>query len=94
MEQPTPLDSLTDKFSRRATDFVQEDDPAPFFLYMAYHHTHYPPFAGRTFYNTSSRGEFGDALAEMDDSIGQIMAALTLAGKEDNPLVFFTSDNG
>ena len=34
----------------------------PFFLYVAFQHTHKPQFAGKEFTNSSSRGPFGDAL--------------------------------
>jgi len=50
--------------------------------------------AGLRFRNTTSRGSFGDALAEMDDSIGQIISSLHANGIQNDTLVFFTSDNG
>jgi len=34
----------------------------PFFLYMAFQHTHRPQFAGKMFTDSSIRGPFGDAL--------------------------------
>jgi len=34
----------------------------PFFLYMAFQHTHAPQFAGKMFTNSSIRGTYGDAL--------------------------------
>ena len=42
----------------------------------------------------TNRGRFGDALAEMDDSIGQILTSVEDLGISKNTLVFFTSDNG
>ena len=67
---------------------------SPFFLYMAFQHTHRPQFAEKMFTNSSIRGRFGDALAELDWGVGQILEALKLAGVEENTFVFFTSDNG
>ena len=61
---------------------------------MAFQHTHHPQFAGQKFTNTSSRLKFGDALSEMDWGVGEIFAALSDAGVDNNTLVFFTSDNG
>ena len=49
---------------------------------------------GLSFRNTTARGSFGDALAEMDDSIGKIMSALARQSILDNTLIIFTSDNG
>jgi len=37
---------------------------------------------------------YGDALMELDHSIGKIMEALKITKTENNTLVFFTSDNG
>lgn len=34
----------------------------PFFLYYAFHHTHWPQFAGKRFYNSSIAGPLGDSL--------------------------------
>jgi arylsulfatase A len=49
---------------------------------------------GKMFRNTTLRGGFGDALAEMDDAVGRIMSALSISGQRNNTLVIFTSDNG
>ncbi|NXS83953.1 ARSA Arylsulfatase, partial [Erpornis zantholeuca] len=57
-------------------------------------HTHYPQFASREFAGRTRRGPFGDALAEFDGSVGQLLQALQDHGLENSTLVFFTSDNG
>ncbi|NXU13637.1 ARSA Arylsulfatase, partial [Pardalotus punctatus] len=57
-------------------------------------HTHYPQFASREFAGRSRRGPFGDALAEFDGSVGQLVQALQENGLEGSTLLFFTSDNG
>ncbi len=67
---------------------------SPFFLYMAFQHTHHPQFAGEKFTNTSIRGKFGDALNELDWGVGQILQTLKDAGVDKDTFVFFTSDNG
>ena len=51
-------------------------------------------FAGRLFRNTTDRGGFGDALAEMDDAIGRVVSALKKASILNNTLIVFTADNG
>jgi arylsulfatase A-like enzyme len=66
----------------------------PFFLYMAFQHTHHPQFASKQFTNSSVRLTFGDALNELDWGVGEILQALQDANVEDNTLVFFTADNG
>ncbi len=66
----------------------------PFFLYLAFQHTHHPQFAGKMFTNSSVRGTFGDSLNELDWAVGEIFRLLEYAGVKDNTFVFFTSDNG
>ena len=66
----------------------------PFFLYVAFQHTHKPQFAGKDFSNTTLRGAFGDALAELDWGVGQVLQALKDANIDNDTFVFFSSDNG
>merc|ERR1712196_631892 len=75
-------------------DFIDSNSEDPFFLYLAYDQTHVPLFSSPYFTNTTLRGLFGDALYEMDTSIGMIMDHLRKRGLEDNTFVLFTSDNG
>ena len=37
----------------------------PFFLYYAFHHTHWPQFAGKMFHNSSIAGPLGDSLVRL-----------------------------
>ena len=49
IEQPTDFTLLTNKYTKAAVDFIQssvQKHKKPFFLYMAYHQTHHPQFAG------------------------------------------------
>lgn len=66
----------------------------PFFLYLAFQHTHRPQFASEKFTNTTVRGDFGDALTELDWAVGQVLETIKSSGVEDNTLIFFTADNG
>ena len=67
---------------------------SPFFLYLAFQHTHHPQFAGEKFTNTSIRGMFGDAITEMDWAVGEVVQALKNSNVDDNTFLFFTADNG
>ena len=64
----------------------------PFFLYMAFQHTHKPQFSGKRFINSSIRGMFDDSLNKLQ--VGQIMNTLISRGVSDNTFMFFTADNG
>eukprot|EP00035_Acanthoeca_spectabilis_P036910 m.42568 g.42568 ORF g.42568 m.42568 type:complete len:222 (-) comp8337_c0_seq1:508-1173(-) len=51
-------------------------------------------YASCQFQNTSARGAFGDALAEVDWIVGNVVAKLTETNVLDNTLILFTGDNG
>ena len=95
-EQPVDLATLTEKFVSKAETFIADSAQAgkPFFLYLPFPQPHHPQFAGATYRNTTLRGAFGDAVAEMDGAVGSVISALETAGVRDNTLVIFTSDNG
>jgi arylsulfatase A len=96
IQQPADLLTITQTYINASTSFIHTTaaKDVPFFLYMAFQHTHHPQFAGKKFTNTSTRLKFGDALNELDWGVGQIFSALSEAGVSDNTFVFFTSDNG
>ena len=95
IEQPVNFLTLAERYSNAATGFIKANaGKNPFFLYMAFSHTHKPQFSGQEFTNSTLRGHFGDALAELDDQVGKILSALKDAQIDDSTFVFFTSDNG
>jgi arylsulfatase A-like enzyme len=85
---------LTGLYTREAVRFIKEAGREPFFLYVAHTFPHQPLYASAQFAGQSKAGKFGDAVEEIDWSVGQIMTTLQEAGVADNTLVFFTSDNG
>lgn len=50
--------------------------------------------ASKQFERTSRAGRYGDAVEELDWSVGEVMECLRENGLDDNTLVIFTSDNG
>ncbi|XP_037552321.1 N-acetylgalactosamine-6-sulfatase [Nematolebias whitei] len=74
--------------------FRQAKAKQPFFLYWAPDATHAPVYASKPFLGKSQRGRYGDAVMELDSSVGQILKMLQSLGIEKNTFVFFTSDNG
>jgi arylsulfatase A-like enzyme len=85
---------LTTWYTEHAVDFITENKDRPFFLYVPPSMPHVPLFVSDKFKGKTERGLFGDVIAEIDWSVGQILAALEKHGIDDNTLVFFTSDNG
>ncbi len=85
---------LAAQYTERAVDFIDRHRDRPFFLYVAPAMVHVPLFASPPFAGRTARGLFGDALEELDASLGQVVAALDRHGLRENTLVIFTSDNG
>ncbi|KAF2987981.1 hypothetical protein EK904_008669 [Melospiza melodia maxima] len=88
--------NLTQLYLQEALDFIskQQASQQPFFLYWAIDATHAPVYASKQFLGTSQRGLYGDAVREIDDSVGRILKHLQQLGISENTFVFFTSDNG
>lgn len=87
-------ENIVDTLSTRATKFIEDNKSRPFFLYYATHDIHVPRLPNPRFRNRTSMGPRGDAIAELDWSVGQVLAALDRNGLRDNTLVLFSSDNG
>jgi arylsulfatase A len=85
---------LTTWYTERAVQFIGENKDRPFFLYVPHNMPHVPLFVSDKFKGKTENGLFGDVIAEIDWSVGEILAALKKHGLDDNTLVLFTSDNG
>jgi arylsulfatase A len=94
VERPANQNNITKRYSDEAVTFIQQQDKAPFFLYLAHNLPHIPLFASEDFLGKSKRGLYGDVVEEIDDGVGRIMDALKEKGLEENTIVVFTSDNG
>ena len=85
---------LTQLYTQRAVQFIEQHKKSPFFLYLAHSMPHVPIAVSEPYKNKSGAGLFGDLMLELDDSVGEVMAALEKNGLTQNTLVIFTSDNG
>lgn len=96
VEEPTDRETLTQRYTRRAVDFIERNRARPFFLYLphAMPGSTPRPFASEAFQGRSARGPWGDAVEEIDWSTGEIVAALRRLGLERDTLVIWTNDNG
>lgn len=86
--------SLIARFTERAVDFIGENKDRPFFLYLAHTAPHIPLAPSAAFAGKSEHGPYGDVVAELDWSVGQVLDALKTHGIDEQTLVVFTSDNG
>lgn len=91
---------LTDAFTREAVDFIGRNKDRPFFLYLAYNAVHSPLQGADSYMKKYAHIEdlhrriFAAMLANLDDSVGRVLAKLRSEGLEENTLVIFLSDNG
>jgi N-acetylgalactosamine-6-sulfatase len=88
--QPT----LTKRYTDKALAFIKENKSEPFFLYLAHAMPHKPLAASADFYGRSGAGLYGDVMAELDWSVGQVLEKLKDLDLDEKTLVLFSSDNG
>ncbi len=93
-EYPVVQATLTRRYTTRALDFIDRNKSRPFFLYFAHAMPHKPLAASDAFYKKSGAGLYGDAMAELDWSVGQVLAKLKQLDLDEKTFVVFTSDNG
>lgn len=93
-EYPVVQATLTTRYAERAASFIQRNAAKPFFLYFAEAMPHKPLAASEKHYKKSGAGLYGDALADLDDSVGTVLDAVSRNGLDDKTLILFTSDNG
>lgn len=91
---PEKQTQLTTWYTERAVKFIEKNKTKPFFLYVPHNMCHVPLFVSDKFKGKTERGLFGDVIAEIDWSVGEILKAIRMNGLDDNTLVIFTSDNG
>jgi len=94
VEYPVVQATLTRRYTDRAVQFIDEHRQRPFFLYLAHAMPHKPLAASEEYYRQSGAGLYGDVIAELDASVGRVLAKLNEFGLDDQTLVVFTSDNG
>ena len=86
--------NLTMRYTERAVGFIQENSDRPFFLYLAHNQPHFPNYTTAAWAGSSNRGRYGDAVQEIDWSVGRILATLEEQGIDENTLIMYASDNG
>lgn len=106
--QPAGLYTIAKRYAAAAVEFIITSAQAgtPFLLYFPFNHVHAPDSCGEDFCGKSARGPIGDAVEEMDWTVGQVMTTLknTRSGRANaseggepswqllanNTIVFFT----
>lgn len=94
VEQPMKQKDFTKNVVAKSIDFIQDNKNNPFFLYIPFGKPHVPLFPSDEFKGTTQGGAYGDSIAELDHSVGQIILELEKNGLRDNTIIIFMSDNG
>lgn len=94
VEQPATLETLTQRYTAAAVDFITRPRSNPFFLYLGHSYPHLPLAVSSQFAGRSNEGLYGDVVQEIDWSVGQVLRAVKDNGLDSNTLVVFSSDHG
>lgn len=87
-------EEITYTFVDKAKQFISLNEKKPFFLCYNATEPHAPRMPATQFKGKSGLGYRGDAILQLDWSVGQLMAALAEYGLTDKTLVILSSDNG
>ncbi|MEM8606201.1 MAG: sulfatase-like hydrolase/transferase [Myxococcota bacterium] len=88
---------LDQDWAKYSENFIRgmADSDKPFFLYHATRGCHFDNYPNDEYLGKSrARTDFSDCMIEMDDILGQLVAALEETNQLENTLIFLTSDNG
>jgi arylsulfatase A-like enzyme len=94
LREVTDQDVLTADYTRESIAFIEKNKNKPFFLYLPHNMVHGPLAAGKAWRGRTGKGLYEDSVAEIDDSVGQILKTLERLKLAENTLVIFLSDNG
>ncbi len=94
VESPADIDRITQQYTAEAIQFIRDNQNQPFFIYLAHHMPHLPLGASPEFKGQSVRGAYGDAVEELDASMGEIFDELERLDLDEETLVIYLSDNG
>ncbi len=87
-------EEISTVLTAKSVKFIEEHARQPFFLYFATHDIHVPRVPNARFVGKSGMGPRGDAILELDWTVGEIMQILDRHGLTQNTLLMFSSDNG
>ena len=88
------LPAITERSVAYIREQAESGGDNPFFLYVPLTAPHTPWMPTPEFIGRSDAGYYGDFVAQVDDTIGQIMDALDETGVTGQTIVVFASDNG
>jgi arylsulfatase A-like enzyme len=89
------LEQIMPALARRAVSVIErQTTDQPFFLYFSLTGPHTPIAPTAEFRGKSDAGIYGDWVLQMDDAVGQVVAALERMDIAGNTILVVASDNG
>ena len=87
---------VLDKLATEAVSYIADASKkqAPYFLYVPLTGPHKPAQPHARFRGRTGLKEYGDFVAQVDWTVGEVLKAIDASNEADNTLVFYTSDNG
>lgn len=87
-------EEITPTFLHVSKKFIRENAESPFFLFFSLNDPHAPRVPATFFKGKSGLGPRGDAILQLDWTVGEIMRELRYLGIDEHTIVIFSSDNG
>ena len=87
-------DEIALMLSQKAIAFIKKQQSNPFFIYFATHDIHVPRVPNKQFIGKSGMGVRGDAILQLDWTVGEILKTLDSLKLTNNTMFIISSDNG
>ncbi|WP_416051555.1 sulfatase-like hydrolase/transferase [Cupriavidus basilensis] len=94
IERPVDQPQYNGRLTDQVVNFISQKHDKPFLAWVGYEKPHLPHMPAPEFVGSSKGGSVGDAIAELDHSVGRVLEAVRRSGSAKNTLVVFVSDNG
>jgi len=90
------MQDVLDHLLEQAVGFIRREAESekPFFLYFPLTAPHKPVLPHPRFRGKTGLGPYGDFVAQVDWTVGEVLRAIDACGIAENTLVIYTSDNG
>jgi arylsulfatase A-like enzyme len=87
-------EDLADEWVKQSVSWIEKNKDNPFFLFFSSHDLHVPRMPHERFHGKTKLGFRGDAIAQLDWCVGELVKTLDRLDLTDNTLIVFCSDNG
>lgn len=87
-------EDLADQWVDHSKAWMKQHSDEPFFLFFSSHDLHVPRMVHERFQGVTEQGPRGDAIAELDWCVGELIDAVEAMSLTEKTLIVFCSDNG